>query len=272
MAEGCYCKREHKPRNLESLAMLVRKRLPDLEAEHRPAAIRSRLDGIQQHSYVGDAVLGGIDGCVTTFAVVAGAVGGGFPAVVAIVLGFANLLADGFSMAVSNYQNTKSQREFVEEARRTEERHIEQIPEGEREEIRQIFARKGFADETLDRIVDVITQDRQLWVNTMLTEELGLQIDGPSPLRAAAATFLAFFVVGVIPLIPFLVPTLTPTQTFGASAVVTALAFFGIGMGKGFVLGRSMVRSGVETLFVGGMAALLAYAVGAWLRLAFGVD
>ncbi|MCE7984705.1 MAG: hypothetical protein DYG89_26330 [Caldilinea sp. CFX5] len=246
--------------------------MPNLEAEHRPAAIRARLEGIQQHSYLGDAVLGGIDGCVTTFAVVAGAVGGGFPAIVAIVLGFANLLADGFSMAVSNYQSTKSQREFVEEARHTEETHIEQVPEGEREEIRQIFARKGFDGDTLDQIVDVITQDRQLWVNTMLTEELGLQIDGPSPLRAAVATFFAFFVVGLIPLIPFLIPTLTPTQTFTASALVTALAFFGIGMGKGFVLGRSMARSGLETLLVGGTAALLAYVVGAWLRLTFGVE
>ena len=252
--------------------MIVRKRLPDLEAEHRPSAIRSRLEAVQQHSYLGDAVLGGMDGCVTTFAVVAGAVGGGFPAVVAIVLGFANLLADGFSMAVSNYQNTNSQRGFVEEARRTEEVHIAQIPEGEREEIRQIFARKGFDGATLDHIVDVITQDRQLWVNTMLTEELGLQIEGPSPLRAALATFLAFFAVGFIPLMPFLLPGLTPTQTFTTSALVTALAFFGIGMGKGFVLGRAMVRSGVETLLVGGAAALLAYVVGAWLRMTFGVE
>lgn len=252
--------------------MLIRKRLANLEAEHRPAAIQSRLEGLQQHSYLGDAVLGGIDGCVTTFAVVAGAVGGGFPAVVAIVLGFANLLADGFSMAVSNYQGTKSQRELVEEARRTEEHHIEQIPEGEREEIRQIFARKGFEGHTLEHIVDVITQDRQLWVNTMLTEELGLQIDGPSPLRAAVATFLAFCLIGIIPLVPFLLSGLTPSQTFLTSAVVTALAFFGIGMGKGFVLGRAMVRSGLETLLVGGIAALLAYAVGAWLRTTFGVD
>ena len=89
-----------------------------------------------------------------------------------IVLGFANLLADGLSMAVSNYQGTKSQREQVEQARRKEEHHIEQIPEGEREEVRQIFARKGFEGGVLEKIVEVITQDRQLWIRTMLTEEL----------------------------------------------------------------------------------------------------
>lgn len=250
--------------------MQICEKSPNLVAEHHPSAIRARLDGAQQHSYLGDAVLGGIDGCVTTFAVVAGAVGGGFSTIVVIVLGFANLLADGFSMAVSNYQGTKSQREIVEKARRTEEHHIEHIPEGEQEEIRQIFARKGFEGDVLEKIVNIITQDRQLWVDTMLTEELGLQVNGPSPMRAALATFAAFFVVGVIPLVPFLVPSLTAGQTFLASALVTALAFFGVGMAKGFVLGRSALRSGLETLFVGGLAALLAYAVGTWLRQAFG--
>ncbi|MCL4860613.1 MAG: VIT1/CCC1 transporter family protein [Caldilineaceae bacterium] len=248
-----------------------KQQLTPLEAEHRPAVIQARLAAMRSHNYLGDAVLGGIDGCVTTFAVVAGAVGGGFPAVVAIVLGFANLLADGFSMALSNYQGTKSQREFVEEARRTEERHIEKIPEGEREEIRQIFAGKGFTGETLEEIVDVITQDRRLWVDTMLAEELGLQVDGPSPLRAGLATFVAFFVVGLIPLLPFFIPGLTPDQTFASSAAMTGLAFGGIGIAKGIVLGRSPLRSGVETLFIGGMAALLAYLVGAWLRQIFGV-
>jgi VIT1/CCC1 family predicted Fe2+/Mn2+ transporter len=174
----------------------------ELELEHSPEAIRGRLAGLRQHSYLGDAILGGIDGCVTTFAVVAGTVGGGFPNIVAIVLGFANLLADGFSMAVSNYQNTKSQRDLVEEARRTEEQHIEHIPKGEQEEIRQIFASKGFEGVILEKIVEVITQDRRLWVDTMLTEELGLQIEGPRPVRAALVTFGAFFAVGIIPLLP----------------------------------------------------------------------
>ena len=118
-----------------------------------------------------------------------------------VVLGFANLLADGFSMAVSNYQGTKSQRQQVEEARRGEERQIEEIPEGEREEVRQIFAAKGFSGDTLEKVVDVITNDRGLWVDTMLAEELGLEVQGPDPRRAALATFVAFILVGLVPLI-----------------------------------------------------------------------
>lgn len=214
--------------------------------------------------------MGGIDGCVTTFAVVAGAVGGGFSGLVVIVLGFANLLADGFSMAVSNYQGTKSQREQVEQARNAEERHIEELPGGEREEIRQIFANKGFSGTTLERVVEVITNDRRLWVDTMLTEELGLEIEGRNPLRAALATFAAFITVGLVPLIPFVLSDLSLDTRFLASAVATGVAFFGVGTVKGLVLGYRTLRSGIETLLTGGGAALLAYAVGFWLRSMFG--
>lgn len=221
---------------------------------------------------MGDAVLGGIDGCVTTFAVVSGAVGAGFSAAVVIILGFANLLADGFSMAVSNYLNTKSQLEAVEKARRMENRHIDQIPEGEREEIRQIFARKGFGGEVLEKIVQVITSDRKLWVETMLVEELGLQISGPRPVRAGLATFFAFGVVGLIPLLPFLVPGAeTAADRFFASAVMTAVAFAGVGLVKGWVVERPILRSGVETLSIGGGAAALAYVIGLLLGNAFGI-
>lgn len=242
----------------------------DLELEHRPESIRSRLEQERRHSYLGDGVLGAIDGTVTTFAVVAGAIGAGFSAMVVIVLGFANLFADGFSMAVSNYLNTKSQQQRVAQTRRWEERHIQEIPAGEREEIAQIFARKGFEGDVLDRIVETITADHGLWLDTMLTEEHGLQLDGPSPVRAGLATFLSFLLVGLIPLVPFLLPGLSQDQRFLASCIATAMAFLAVGLAKGVVLEHGPVRSGLETLITGGVAALLAYLVGGWLRQAFG--
>lgn len=241
-----------------------------LHYDHRPEVIRERLEAQKCHSYLADAVLGGIDGCVTTFAVVAGAVGAQFPGVVVIILGFANLLADGFSMASSNYLGTKSQRELVDQARREEARHIEEVPGGEREEVRQIFARKGFGGETLTQIVEVITGDHTLWVDTMVTEELGLPLGGPSPLRAAIATFMAFLLVGLVPLIPFLVPGLSTLSRFVFSTAATAVAFCGVGLLKGWALGRPALRSGVETLIIGGAAAALAYFVGVLLHAMFG--
>jgi vacuolar iron transporter family protein len=242
-----------------------------IKKEHHPGKIRKRLNDQHRHSYLGDAVLGGIDGGITTFAVVAGAIGAGFPELVIIVLGFANLLADGFSMAVSNYLGTKSRRDQVKEARRTEEEHIEVFPEGEREEIRQIFAKKGFDGDVLETIVDRICEQEELWVNTMITEEHRLPIENPSPVWAGFATFSSFMVVGLIPLIPFIVPGLSGEQRFIISSIAIGIAFLGIGLAKGVVLNGRPLKSGIETLITGGGAAVLAFMLGKWLERAFGV-
>jgi VIT1/CCC1 family predicted Fe2+/Mn2+ transporter len=244
--------------------------LSGLRDGHTPEAVRRRLANRPARSHLGDAVLGGIDGCVTTFAVVGAAAGAGFPARVSLVIGLANLLADGFSMAVSNFQSAHSQRDLVARSRREEERHIELVPEGEREEIRQIYAAKGFEGETLEAIVRVITSDRRLWVETMLREELGLDPEGPRPLAAATSTFLAFLAVGAFPLAPFLLPGLFPGSQVAASATFAALAFLGIGMVKGQVTGRPTLLAGLETLVAGGTAAALAFGVGHFLRQSFG--
>jgi len=237
---------------------------PDLSVDHTPRAVASRLAAATEHNYLGDFVLGAIDGTVTTFAVVCGVTGAGMETGVAIILGLANVLADGFSMAVSNFLRTKADREILEQARQTEERHIEAIPEGEREEIRQIFAGKGFGGEVLDEVVEVITRDRRRWVDTMLTEELGLRLETPSPWRAGLVTFSAFALAGMLPLSPlFLAGPLGPGWTFRISALVAAATFFLVGLGKGRSLNRSPLWAGVETLLIGGVAALLAYVAGA---------
>ena len=234
-----------------------------LESQHTPRAIQSRLQAATEHSYLGDFVLGAVDGTVTTFAVVSGVAGAGMDSFVAIILGLANLLADGFSMAVGNYLSTQADRQVVDRVRRMEEAHIERIPEGEREEIRQIFKAKGFDGPLLEEIVQVITQDRKQWVDTMLTEEFGLRLETPSPVKAGLTTFAAFVLAGAIPLLPFLLPgRLEPRTIFALSAACTACAFFLIGVAKGHVVHRSLLLSGLETLGIGSAAALLAYLVG----------
>ena len=244
--------------------------LSALKKLHRPGAIRRRLSGRPGHSLLGDAVLGGIDGCVTTFAVVAGAAGGGLPDTVIVVLGMANLAADGFSMAASNYLSVKSRREERRRARREEESHIARIPQGEREEVRQIFRNKGFDGKVLDEIVDVITRDDELWVETMLAEEHGMQREERHPLHAGAATFAAFVTVGLMPLLPFLLRGVPAGAELSASAAVTALAFAAVGVLKGMVLRAPLIGSAAETLLIGGMAAALAYAAGRGVHLMYG--
>lgn len=246
--------------------------LRQMRASHEPEAIQARLAGGPTSSYLADAVLGGIDGSVTTFAVVAGTVGGGFPALVTIVLGGANLLADGFSMAASNFQSTRTERERVDKARREEERHLRDIPEEEREELRQIMVAKGFTGETLERIVGAVTQNPRVLVDTVLSEEFGLELQRRSPIRAATATFVAFLFFGLIPLMPFAIPILPPGPSFVVSAVATGIAFLGIGIAKGIVLRQNALRSGLMTLLSGGGAAALAYVFAVWIRSAYGAD
>lgn len=243
----------------------------ELIREHHPEVIKQRLRQPPKSQHISDAVLGGIDGCVTTFAVVSGAVGAGFPSSVAVILGFANLLADGFSMAISSYESNKAKQEFAESIRLSEEKHIEEIPEGELEEIRQIFQGKGFKGEILEEIVGTISQDRNLWVETMLTEEHGIHKTSPNPWSSAGTTFVAFLSVGAIPLLPFLTPLLEMQQQFILSACLAGIMFFLIGMLKSFVFAKPVFLSGLRTLLTGGTAAGLAFVSGYLLREVLGI-
>lgn len=247
------------------------KKQDNLEVSHTAAAVKQRIGQPQRHSYAGDAVLGGIDGCITTFAVVAGGVGAGFNPVVVAVLGCANLVADGFSMAISNYQNVKSRAEVIDKTRREEARHIAAVPEGEREEIRRIFKNKGFTGEVLEKIVATITADENRWIDTMLTEEHGLPLSTPKPATAAFVTFLAFLLVGIVPLLPFFLTALPLVKAASLSAVLTLTSFFSIGVLKGRAMQRPRLRAGLETMLTGGAAAGLAYAVGFLLSRVYGI-
>ncbi|HRQ76698.1 MAG TPA: VIT1/CCC1 transporter family protein [Phycisphaerales bacterium] len=245
-------------------------RIPEAHrAAHTPAAIRERLSAQPRQSYLRDFIYGAIDGAVTTFAVVAGVAGAGLNSTIIIILGAANIFADGFSMAVSNYLGTRAEQQELDRARRTELKHIALFPEGEREEIRQIFAAKGFEGENLERVVDVITSDARQWVDTMLREELGLSVESRSPYKAAWATFIAFVVIGALPLLPFLHQVVWPNgigDPFMLSAVMTGVAFFFVGAGKSRFVDESWYRAGFETLAIGGIAAGIAYGVGLLLR------
>jgi len=217
----------------------------------------------RQHSYLRDWVYGSIDGAVTTFAVIAGSLGADLNLMVVVILGIANLLGDGFSMAAANFLGTKTEHDEYHFYKTFEQRQIDEAPAGEREEIRQIFINKGFDGEDLERIVERVVSDKKLWIKTMLQEEYGLAASVRSPWVAALSTFSAFLLCGLIPLVPFLFHV---RSAFELSIASTGLVFFLIGSVKSLWSLQSWWKSGFLTLLIGGVAAILAFTVGRLFR------
>ncbi|MFN3149368.1 VIT1/CCC1 transporter family protein [Bremerella sp.] len=244
----------------------------ELAQQHTDEAIAARIAGPAVEEYSGDFVLGGVDGTITTFAIVAGVAGASYGVTVAMVLGIANLLADGFSMAISNYLKARSDQMQLQKYRQIENIHIKEVPDREREEIRQIFAGKGFDGELLEQVVETICEDRRRWVDTMLVEEWGLRLQPPSPWKSGLVTFTGFVLCGSIPLLPLplIYLGLNASTIFLSSAILTCLAFALIGVFRARVVQEGALASVVETVVTGGVAAAIAYGVGVLLDMLAG--
>ncbi|MBK8486865.1 MAG: VIT1/CCC1 transporter family protein [Chitinophagales bacterium] len=220
------------------------------------------------NKYLPEFVYGGIDGSITTFAVVAGAAGAGLSGNIVIILGFANLFADGFSMSVGAFLSAKSSKELYHKHERNEYWEIENIPHTEVEEIREIYRNKGFEGQLLEDVVKKITEDKDRWVDTMMKEELEMIPDSKSPFKIGLATFISFFSVGIIPLLIFVADFFLDVEInlFTIASVLTFFAFIGIGYLKSMVTQTSKIKSVTQTLLLGIIAAILAYFVGAFLE------
>lgn len=195
--------------------------------------------------------------------------GANLTAGVLIILGLANLVADGFSMGISNFLATRAEHQQRERTRRDEEYQVRNVPEGEKEEIRQIFAGKGFTGDDLERVVEVITSDPEIWVAVMLREEHGFPANEVSPARAGLVTYLGFMLAGMMPLLPFLYQSFGPgglPQPFFWSIGVAGVVFFIIGGFKSLFVVQRWYMAGLEILAIGGAAAGLAYLIGVLLR------
>ena len=236
---------------------------PRLEHSHTPSEIAKRLRHGPHVSYLRDLVYGGIDGTVTTFAVMAGVVGANLSSGIVIILGLANLLADGFSMAAANFTGTKAERDEYELLRHMEERHVALVPDGEREEIRQIFLAKGFEGEALEGAVKAITSRRKRWIDTMMAEEHGMPAVIRSPLKAALMTFIAFVLCGSLPILPY---ALELQRSEILSVVMAGATFFAIGSLRSHWSPAPWWRAGIETFVIGMLAAGVAYLVGYLLK------
>lgn len=215
--------------------------------------------------YIAEFVYGGIDGAITTFAVVAGAEGAGLGIEVVVILGLANLIADGFSMSVGNFFSTKAERDTFERHKQVEYWEIENLREKEVQEIREIYAAKGFKGELLEKVVEVITADKDVWVDTMMKEELEMVKGDKAPYKTAGMTFFSFVLVGAVPLLSYLFTGTGPSlqeDLFLYSCILTAVALAIVGSLKSIVTEKNLLFGIFETLLLGGLAAFLAYFVG----------
>ncbi|MGI9543498.1 MAG: VIT1/CCC1 transporter family protein [Cyclobacteriaceae bacterium] len=220
------------------------------------------------HDYISEFVYGGIDGSVTTFAVVAGATGAQFELNVIIILGLANLVADGFSMSVGSYLSARTEEEKFNKYLKQEHWEITNTPESEREEVREIYKAKGLKGKLLEKVVKKITSDRDVWADVMMKDELNLIREHRSPFGKGLATFISFIIVGFIPLFTFVFSeffALGNLGLFWLSCLFTSVAFILIGYVKAEINQTHKIKAIAETLFLGGSAAFLAYGIGYWL-------
>lgn len=216
-------------------------------------------------AYVPEFVYGGIDGAITTFAVVAGAAGANAELYWVLIFGFANLIADGFSMSVGNFFSVKADRDNYEKHKSIEYWEVENLREKEVQEIREIYEAKGFEGKLLEQVVEVITADKDVWVDTMMKEELEMSQDEKTPVKTAFATFISFNFVGIIPLLSYVFAVFFNFENqnlFLISCLSTGIAMIIVGYMKSIITEEKWIRGVVETVALGGFAAFLAYFAG----------
>lgn len=238
---------------------------------HTPKAIAEATEehGGAGSQYLGEMVYGGLDGIITTFAVVSGVAGAQLGTPVILILGLANLFADGFSMATGAYLSSKSEHEYYRKEWEREAWEVEHFPGGERAELQEIYIQNGYTQDEAGQLVDIQSREPKRWVKAMMLNELGMMEDESNPLINGLVTFGSFILAGSVPLIIYLIGLafpISPEVAFPISIALSALALFGLGVSKVLVTKLNPIRSGLEMLAVGGLAAGVAYVVGALLK------
>lgn len=264
--------RLHRPlfsRNTHSLAEVKAAAQSHEQGRVEQAAQQNGATG--KSEYLGNMVYGGLDGIITTFAVVSGVVGANLAPEVILILGLSNLLADGFSMATGAYLSAKSEQEVYARERDHISEQIVKDPQKQRASLIDGYRQQGYSAEDATKLVEIISRDPGHWVNTTLIETLLLLPEKRKPMLEGFAAFISFAVAGAVPLLVYFADLIFHWELGANSAFLWAvslsgLALFGLGAAKVFVTRASAFRSGMEMLFVGALAALVAFVVGMFLK------
>ena len=215
--------------------------------------------------YIKSFVYGGLDGLITTFAIVVGVAGASLSVGVIMILGLANLIADGISMAVGDFLSSKAESEYKQTERKREAWEVDNHPEGEKLELIELYQEKGISQKDAKTIVNVISKYREAWLDIMMLQELKIVDDEKSATKNALVTFFSFLLFGSIPVLIYVFSKYLPfiaDNTFLSAAIFTSITLFFLGSLKVRMTGKNWFMSGLEMLFVGGLAAGAAFMIG----------
>jgi predicted membrane protein (TIGR00267 family) len=235
-------------------------------------AVRASVDGgkgspapsHEHHSTTNslrDVILGGQDGLVNMLGIALGVVAAGGSTHVLIVTGIAAAITESISMGAVAYTSFGSDRDFYLAEKKREQKEISTRPDDERDEIREIYAAKGFKGQLLEDVVSTITSNRETWVSTMMNEELHLQpVEQQSLVKSAVVVTVATLIGHFIPLVPFMVVARTPAVV--VAIALSAVTLFAVGVYSAKTLVGDWRKSGLQMVAIGLGAAALGFLIG----------
>ena len=220
--------------------------------------------------YIRQFIFGTEDGLIGNLGLITGVSVATLSPGVVILAGIALMLTQAVSMSAGTYLSIKSQHEYFDHVLEQEKREIKEIPDIEREEVRQIYHDHGFRGKDLELLVKKITSNTGAWLSVMMAEEFGLSKKGlEHPLKASFIMALSVMLGAFIPLLPFFFLATTPGLM--ASIFATIIALFVFGAAKTSYTTRRWFISGLEMMLVGGVAAGAGYLIGSTFQTIFGI-
>jgi len=232
---------------------------------HEELIHHNNVDPHKRGSGLSDFILGAQDGLVNVLGVVLGIAAATSDVRVVLVAGLATTFAESISMGAVAFTTTVADADLYQSEREREYRHIQEAPTLEKKEIRDIYERKGFKGDLLDRIVETITANKDVWVAVMMAEEHQLSpVDRGTAMKAAWVVGLSAIIGSLVPILPFVF--LSVSTSMWMSVLVTALVLFGIGFYKARVTVGKPTRSGLEMMLIGTISAMAGYLVGVLLK------
>lgn len=248
---------------------------------------REEIDGASEegHQTNGEKlkpiIFGGLDGILTSFAIVAGAAGGQLDPKVVLILGFSNIFADALSMGVGEFLSSKAEAEWILSERSREVWELENYPAGEIQEMIDIYVEKGMSYSDAESVINTMAKYKDFFVDIMMTQELELQVPDDDHIRQSAkeglVMFCSFAFFGALPLIgyviiPILFPKLHTDALFISACIITGMVLFLMGSVKSYFSKHHWFVTGCETLLLGGTCACVAYTIGQFVKNITGHD